>query len=72
LAAEREAVAERKQLTFEYQGPPVVVVELGIEVTNGDVIRGPAALEHTAGFTQTKRKPTKGPGASAQTKDGDE
>ena len=41
--------------TFEYHGPPCLVVALQREVQDGETVEGPDALRHSYGFTEVKK-----------------
>lgn len=55
--------------SFEYHGGPVFVVALQQTVEDGWTGKGPEALRHSAGFTETK--PPKGKAAEPDADGGD-
>jgi hypothetical protein len=45
---------------FRYHGAPVFVVALQQTVEDGQVVKGPAQLDQTAGFTPVQKSSGKG------------
>jgi hypothetical protein len=46
-----------KDKEFRYHGSTVFIPALGLEVNDGDVVKGPPALEHVDGFVAVQKKP---------------